>query len=190
MFQQEGHSVSVPGPTVSPRHSPALSSPLSYGTPLSTPTHSPEPPPSPRLSEAGPPFQPAPFVPQPRASPSQLQGGPGPGLDLAHSQRPEVVLSPEPEVSPSLELEVEPSQQSSAPASQLPGDPGPSQGLSQEEEETQVPTADSLPDMAVILQTFKPTITYVPAPVATEWSRVLGSVADRVARVPTDVGAW
>ena len=172
MFQQEGHSVSVSSPAVSPRHSPALSSPLSYGTPLSTPSHTPEP--SPRLSEAGPPFQPAPFVPQPRASPSQLQGGPGPGLDQGHSQQPEVVISPVLEDVPS----------------QPRGDPGLSQGSSQEEVETQVPTADSLPDMAVILQTFKPTITYVPAPVATEWSRVLGSLADRLARDPSDVGAW
>merc|ERR1711978_823219 len=68
--------------------------------------------------------------------------------------------------------------QSSAPASQLPGVPGPSQGLSQEEAETQVPNAESLPDLGVILHTFKPTITFVPPPVASEWSRVIGNLTD------------
>ena len=173
MFQhEEGHSVPAPGLTASPRHSPVLSSPLSYGTPLSTPSHTPEP--SPRLSEAGLPFQPAPFVPQPRASPSQLQGGPGPGLDLARSQWPEVVLSPgpDPEVVIGPEPEVEPSQQEPVEAI------------------TQLPVEDTLPPLRELYETNMPTLTYIPPAVCNMWSRVLGGLWGSLAADMGNILLW
>ena len=180
MFQEE--SESAPGPAASPRPSPALSSPLQYGTPLSTPTHSPAS--SPRLSEAGLPFQPAPFIPQPSpsvsppqpfvpqppAQPSQLQGGPGPSLDLAHSQQPEFVLSPEQEVPSSQEQEVEASQQEPEVVTQLP--------------------EDTLPELQELYETNMPTLAYIPPAVCNTWSRVLGSLLSNLSADMSNIMLW
>ena len=161
MFQED--SESAPGPAASPRPSPAQSSPLSYGTPLSTPTRSPEP--SPRLSEAGPPFQPAPFVPQPPASPRLPLGGPGPSRDLEQGQQ--------------LEVEAEPSQQSeAAPSQQEP------------EVVSQLPAEDTLPGLAELFEVTMPTINYIPPAACNMWSRVLGSHMDKLAADMDNIFLW
>ena len=182
IFQEENESAL--GPAASPRPSPALSSPLQYGTPLSTPTHSPAS--SPRLSEAGLPFQPAPFirqpspsavsppqpfVPQPPAQPLQPLGGPGPGLDLGLSQQPEVAHSLVPEAQISQESEPQPSQ------------PEP-------EVVTQLPVEDTLPELAELFEVSMPTLSFIPPAVCNTWSRVLGSLLDKLSGDMSNIMLW
>ena len=133
---------------------------------------------------------PSPVLPQntemfrtPPSSPSSpsASSAPAPGLESSSMAAP----PPSPrlrEAGPAFTPQTPP--RPPLPASQLPG---PSQ---EGEAATQIPAEDSLPSLATIMSTFKPTLTFVPTSVASEWGRVLGSLADRIAGDPGNVSNW
>ena len=55
---------------------------------------------------------------------------------------------------------------------------------------TQIPDPDSLPQLSTIFQTYKPTLSWVPAAVSADFSREFGSIAEKLAADTEAIHLW